>query len=207
MSFQGNRDRPTLALLASLAITGCDHFTASGELTRAKAAALLKEAEATKSDVRRGLFYTRPDAHGPGWEDPVGLRDALLKAGYLAAVDPKSIYGRDTGFQTAYALTDKGKAVAKDWQEYPWTQGLLQDLGKTLDWKYSPPLAEAELLEVTDITGDRIDAIAEFRWHWMPNALGKEAIEKEPSLRMDFPAQEGRAAFRKYDDGWRLVEP
>ncbi len=189
----------TLPPLTTLA-AGCGRIGGPSELTRSKAANLIQQA--LNNRVQRGRFFTRPNLQGPGWEDPPGLRNALVKAGYLTTTDAKSIYGKDTLFTTGYVLTNKGKSAANDWEQFPYTI-----VGEVLDWAYSPPLAAGALVEITGIAEAANSADVDFTWRWSPVALANELVRADPNFRMWGSAPERETLpFRKYDDGWRLQQ-
>jgi hypothetical protein len=65
---------------------------------------------------------------------------------------------------------------------------------------FSIPVAKRELLGVTGISKDGNLADVEFTWRWTPlNEIGATLYSSE--LRY-----ESGAGFRKYDDGWRVLE-
>lgn len=62
------------------------------------------------------------------------------------------------------------------------------------------PVARRELIAVTGITKDANAADVEFDWKWVPlNEIGEALYSRDLHYR-------SVVAFRKYDDGWRLVE-
>ena len=123
-------------------------------------------------------------------------------------------------FDEKYAATGKAKAL---WKDY--------DLPPSED---SIPLAKKEFVEVTGITKQGEDsAVAQFTWKYVPNRtskyfdastdefktlpaevqqrmLGKQQptiLVREPqdqTIKFTSDARQGQAAFRRYDDGWRL---
>ena len=118
-------------------------------------------------------------------------------------------------FEENYTLTDKGKTYWSDY-ELPAQETVI-------------PTARKEFINVTGITGTGpTEAGVEFTYRWLPNQLGKsldpstaefkslpENLRKHltevyPYRVSPFIAdwggeRFGSAQFRKYDDGWRLI--
>lgn len=64
----------------------------------------------------------------------------------------------------------------------------------------SLPVARRELISVTGITKENNSADVEFDWKWVPlNEIGEALYSRDLRYRSS-------VGFRKYDDGWRLVE-
>jgi hypothetical protein len=64
----------------------------------------------------------------------------------------------------------------------------------------SLPVARRELLGITGITKRDNSADVEFEWKWVPlNEIGEALYSRDLRYRSS-------VGFRKYDDGWRLVE-
>lgn len=62
------------------------------------------------------------------------------------------------------------------------------------------PVARRELIAVTGITRQGIAADVEFDWKWQPlNEIGEALYSRDLRYK-------SVVAFRKYDDGWRLLE-
>ncbi len=207
------------SLWISLLVVSCAMMlncsSISQELTRSRAASLIKASKVIEKKELRGVFYTRGANYDTPEANPKDLRNFLIKLGYVELVDPKPIYGNTTLFKDAYALTSKGASVARDWQELAWTTAFS---GKVLDRKYSPLLFVGELVEITGIQSQGNVAQVDITWRWIPTPLTAE-IEKagfkiDPdqvgltsygSIRYHPGVQKGSVAFRKYDDGWRLA--
>lgn len=65
---------------------------------------------------------------------------------------------------------------------------------------FSIPVARRELFGITGISKDGNAADVEFSWHWVPlNEIGAALYSSE------VPYQSS-VGFRKYDDGWRVLE-
>lgn len=62
-------------------------------------------------------------------------------------------------------------------------------------------LYRRDLLGVTGLTErTENEVVAELSWQWLPTDIGKK-LQQVASTR-----REGKALFRKYDDGWRLLD-
>lgn len=65
---------------------------------------------------------------------------------------------------------------------------------------FSISVAKRELVGITGISKDGNLADAEFSWRWIPlNEIGAALYSSDVSY-------ESTAGFRKYDDGWRVLE-
>jgi len=65
---------------------------------------------------------------------------------------------------------------------------------------FSIPAARRELISITGISRDGNVAEVEFTWHWLPlNEVGAVFYSGEARYR-------STVSFRRYDDGWRVVE-
>lgn len=72
-----------------------------------------------------------------------------------------------------------------------------EDAGKS---SVSLPVARRELLGITGITKQENSADVEFEWKWVPlNEIGEALYSRELRYRSS-------VGFRKYDDGWRLLQ-
>ncbi|MGD0986647.1 MAG: hypothetical protein ABR874_02480 [Candidatus Sulfotelmatobacter sp.] len=64
---------------------------------------------------------------------------------------------------------------------------------------FTIPAARRELVAVTGISKQGIVASVEFTWHWVPlNEIGAAIYPSDARYR-------SYAAFREYDDGWRVI--
>jgi hypothetical protein len=72
--------------------------------------------------------------------------------------------------------------------------------GEAAKSSISLPVARRELLGVTGIAKQDNSADVEFEWKWVPlNEIGEALYSRDLRYRSS-------VAFRKYDDGWRLLE-
>jgi hypothetical protein len=72
--------------------------------------------------------------------------------------------------------------------------------GDAENQSFSIPAARRELLAVTGIAKQGNIADVEFTWRWIPlNEVGSVLYSSDANYR-------STASFRRYDDGWRLVE-
>jgi hypothetical protein len=72
--------------------------------------------------------------------------------------------------------------------------------GEAAKSSISLPVARRELLGVTGIAKQDNSADVEFEWKWVPlNEIGEALYSRDLRYR-------STVGFRKYDDGWRLIE-
>ena len=72
--------------------------------------------------------------------------------------------------------------------------------GEAAKSSISLPVAKRELLGVTRIAKQDNSADVEFEWKWVPlNEIGEALYSRDLRYRSN-------VEFRKYDDGWRLLE-
>ena len=72
--------------------------------------------------------------------------------------------------------------------------------GEAAKSSISLPVARRELLGVTGIAKQDNSAAVEFEWKWVPlNEIGEALYSRDLRYR-------STVGFRKYDDGWRLLE-
>lgn len=72
--------------------------------------------------------------------------------------------------------------------------------GEAAKSSISLPVARRELLGVTGIAKQDNSADVEFEWKWVPlNEIGEALYSRDLRYR-------STVGFRKYDDGWRLLE-
>lgn len=169
--------RPCFLLLICLAAgwTGCN----SKELTRSRAADLIKSSEEFKkgvsitllSEYRQSLTLIGTGSREMSKED-FALRRFLESHADLAVLNHLGLIDFKVSkieFPDSAAspvvinssLTDKGREAAKEWQQ--------QGNGWTI------PTAKKEMVEVTGLTGDDKDskeARAEYTWKWQPTEIG-----------------------------------
>jgi hypothetical protein len=145
--------------------------------------------------------------------DYFGLIDARLKRTNNVP-DPVTVATSNWYFDERYTLTEKGRKMWED-ARLPVNETAV-------------PTARRELIEVTGLTGEGDTIQAEYSWKWVPNEVGKsldsstEEFRKLPEkIRQDMIApgglknrdqtvsfegtNQGKAIFRKYDNGWRLI--
>ena len=123
-------------------------------------------------------------------EDARGGTDtvrALVTHGFLAAAGPAR------GGDRVYRLTQKGEQAASGWtvegRRHP-ASGLVVT--------YRVALAMKRVRAVTGVHVEGSQATVEYTWCWEPTEVGTGAV--------DTGEQQATAAFRRFDDGWRLVE-
>lgn len=179
------------ALVSMLCVSGTIGCSATGELNRSQASALIGSSQQFKTPAFEQVFlgadYRSVDFIGAGnWV----VVDALLSSGYLEK------QGGEIN------LTAKGEAACKDSPRDPERENAR-----------SFPVAHREFVEVSGITDAAIagPGVKEvrFTWRWSPTALGKELLPSIPKLASTYSGEqsrEGTALFRLYDDGWRLEE-
>jgi hypothetical protein len=72
--------------------------------------------------------------------------------------------------------------------------------GEAAKSSVSLPVARRELLDITGIAKQGNSADVEFEWKWVPlNEIGEALYSRDLRYR-------SAVGFRKYDDGWRLIE-
>jgi hypothetical protein len=148
--------------------------------------------------------------------DYFGLIDARLKR-TNDIPDPVTVATSNWYFDERYMITEKGKQM---WQEANLPAN-----------ETAVPIASRQFIEITGLASQSENIIqAEFTWKWVPNEIGKsldaasEEFRKLPEkIKQDLIApgglksrnqtisswegvKQGKAAFQKYDSGWRLVQ-
>jgi hypothetical protein len=166
----------------------------SKELSRSKAAKLIKEKYYTSQMIQDGAQRTQitemkgslvgqsGNAMIPGY-NLSDLRN-YEKAGWITLVVRSCQTG--TCFVDV-SLTSKGVEESKGWK-------------KISNKVWEVPIFQREFVEVTGITSSEpSSAVVEFTSRWIPTEKGKEmgAVPSAP--------KSSTANFRLYDDGWRLV--
>jgi hypothetical protein len=170
----------------------------SKELSRSKAAKLIKEKYYTSQMIQDGAQRTQitemkgslvgqsGNAMIPGY-NLSDLRN-YEKAGWITLVVRSCQTG--TCFVDV-SLTSKGVEESKGWKK------ISNVVGEKV-WEV--PIFQREFVEVTGITSSEpSSAVVEFTSRWIPTEKGKEmgAVPSAP--------KSSTANFRLYDDGWRLV--
>ena len=103
------------------------------------------------------------------------------------------------------ALTPEGKRRSSQWR-YVKNDAFV--IGSVHGWlqpfsgAWEIPIASAQLVAVTGVVADNLNARAEFTWRLVANDLGRLAPGSLATLGP--VVQTGYAQFTKYDDGWRL---
>lgn len=150
----------------------------------------------------------------------LGLVEARVKTLDPAQPKPQNSFQKPMwSFEEDYLASEKAKAL---WKQY--------DLPPT---EKSVPLAGKKIIEITGITKQGEEqAMAQFTWQYAPNEAGRafdastsefkalpsdlqrlldgtlppsELISRRENKTMSFgTVRIGQAAFRRYDDGWRL---
>jgi len=190
----------TYILLFLLVLSlGCnDTGPIKGNLNRSGAARLLNESKRLKETKVLTLHMNPPTScESITKDDPI----REMKSLNLVSYQNKNLTVGQGMFAMGMKnciveLTEEGKRMSSGWK---FTKAINQfDIDK---WEI--PIAKKSLVEVTGIIGgDKEQAQVEYTWKWVPNELGEKLNNLRPSLEL----QKGRAAFRKYDDGWRIVE-
>jgi hypothetical protein len=187
-----NRYAAAIVLIFCVALTACG----SKELSRSKAARLIKEQYYTQQMIEKGAQTTQVSemkSQVVGQSGSIfGVRGGGLpdlrnyeKAGWITLVV------RGCKFNSCavdVSLTPKGLAESKGWR-------------KLSDRVWMVPIFKHEFIDVTGITSPEPSvAVAEFTSRWIPTDYGKElgAVPSAPET--------STANFRLYDDGWRLVQ-
>ncbi len=198
-------------------ITSFDYINQSLKDDKNKGSSVAKSADEPEAAAVQNRIndYFR-EAPRVGIADHLGLVKAELKRTnekpeILSSLTPSGFWN----FDERYTLTEKGKKYWSDY-ELPVQETVI-------------PTAKKEFISVTGITKTgETDADVEFTYRWLPNELGKaldpstEEFKRLPeNLRKNLTEvypyavspfiidwgseRQGRAQFRRYDDGWRLI--
>jgi hypothetical protein len=210
------REAFTAVLSLVILLSGCS----SKELSRSKAASLIKESDNFKTPVTIKLT-TNPSA----W---VGISASLNEEQAREQYLKKCYEGdRQLGTRTAKQLGLINESIenAETSNQVNLFGGILgtppsrfkhtltaNEKGKKLwlDYRIDPktqaddtlPNATKSFGEVTGIAkigNDENKVNVEFTWGWTPNELGTAMRIKQESNKR------GVASFQRYDDGWRLI--
>jgi hypothetical protein len=229
-----------LTIIASL--VGTIACSGRGELTRATALKLIKESEKFKAPIELTLKdenelsllpnsseETEQEAQARAIDIYMSSNQGVAVLRHLGYVKVKAMlikHGKVEGtgpfasrqpwiFKIEATLTDKGREVGK-------SQGITD--GKAV------VLARREVIEITGIRKEGIQAAADFTWEALPTEAGKafdptseifksltpelqEAVTKRrgigpfgSSSTVNWnEVHKSTAGFQKYDDGWRLT--
>jgi hypothetical protein len=183
--------------IVAVALAFCMILTACGskELSRSKAAKLIKEKYYTQQMIENGAQATQvaemTDQVVGQSGSAFGIRGGGLpdlrnyeKAGWITLVVRRCQFN---SCAVDVSLTPKGAEESKGWK-------------KISDKMWMVPIFRREFIEVTGISSSEPStAVAEFTSRWVPTDYGKElgAVPSSPETN--------NANFRLYDDGWRLV--
>lgn len=169
-----------LLLLASLAWSPRDF------LTRRLATAMIAGSAAFKSPQQ--FFMRTGVVSNQDYLSPDSL--VLLQRGWLSATSARCPDGIAPPPCWDIALTPSGVDTFRSLMSPT-------DTGKA---SFSIPAARRELVSITGISKQGAAADVDFIWKWAPmNEVGSAIYS--PDLRYH-----STVAFRRYDDGWRLVQ-
>lgn len=187
--------------IVAVALTFCMILAACGskELSRSKAAKLIKEKFYTPQMIQDGMQTTQisnmnnnpvgqsGNAMIPGHNLP-DLRN-YEKAGWITLVVRRC----QTGICFVdVSMTSKGVEESKGWKK------ITNVVGEKV-WEV--PKFQREFVEVTGITSsDPSTAVVEYTSRWIPTENGKEMGEVPTAPKSN------TVNFRLYDDGWRLIQ-
>jgi hypothetical protein len=221
--------RSCLTLLAGLILLTAPGCAGTGELTRDRAAQMIGSSQAFSAPD------TLPLEKETGWGlKPLSADEAETEARARAAETYYQAYPqmdvlRRLGLMDVRLVTRKGPGEnygvwSFDVEPFLTQKGEgLASSGREDQGTPSVRLADRELVEVTGITkaGDQT-AQAEYTWKEAPTAAGRAFVPgsleyeslpaalqqalRERNNTKDFDkVRRGRAVFRLYDDGWRLL--
>lgn len=172
------------AVSVSFGCSGQKQFNRSKaqDLIRQSTSFNRKNVVTFKTGTVSGLFFS-----GSYRQDPESRKYAVLDHLGLILVERG-------GLLDTVRLTEKGTAESKGWKTLD-----VGGSGPSDFWQI--PVAEREFVEITGVTEPLpTEATAEFTWKWIPNSMGKNFNIDSGKI------YHGRAWFKLYDDGWRLVE-
>jgi hypothetical protein len=177
----------TLVVLSlGAAILACS----SEKLTRSRVKALIKDADQFKKPatepISLGADFRRVDyMRLVRWD----LADDLVAHSYL----------RKEG--KVYSIGPEGEKVEKEWDRKPGD-----------DESRHIPIAKRKVLQVTGVAVENDTARAEFTWAYVWTTIGAEIADTGQNSGAQLRARydndkvhEGKALFRRYDDGWRVM--
>ncbi len=170
-----------------------------GELTRDRAAELVRESEKfledgeSRSIVIGRLIYDQrhENATYGGLED---ARIITVKPHPETYVIWYKLYDIE--------LTPQGKELAKDWRSVGERDKV--DFGvKLREVEYIAQLRQRNLIAITGVASNASskEAEVEFKWNWAPTLTGKTL-----GLKAEEDSRSGKAFLILYDDGWRISE-
>jgi hypothetical protein len=191
-------------------VAGC---SPQNVLDRPRAAKLIRESERFKTPdyqeiavggfcYPRGVDFVREVAkEGHFRNDPARsflLAASLESAGLTQVSDLPSRNCEWTSSGVQVVLTPGGQERAKQWKE--------QQEGDHV--VYEVPMIRRELIEITGITvdSDRTRATVEFSYKVIQEKAGVIGPVPAELTKALAEPRKGTAAFKLYDDGWRLKE-
>lgn len=214
----------SLALLCALWTAGCS--SKSENLDRETAGKIISQ---TLEFNKPPDFVAKIGKYGPacgGGFPPTEHTDVIVlqKVGYITVAPAgKDLWQVD--------LTQKGKDALAAQKGQPFGHTVEHGCDTQL---INVRLAERKFDHVSGIVGDANSAIVEFWWNWKPTEIGSGLMfgesllqqlkssqwddltklppgssEFEQQLQLKIPlleSQSGKVAFRKYDNGWRIVK-
>jgi hypothetical protein len=172
--------------LGAVAIFACS----SGKLTRSRVKALIRDADQFKQSANEpislGTDFRRVDyMRLVRWD----LADDLVVHSYL----------RKDG--KVYSIGPEGEKVEKDWGHKPGDEE-----------SRLIPIATRKVRAVTGVAVENDSAQAEFTWRYAWTTIGAEMADTGQNSGAQLRARydnakvhEGKALFRRYDDGWRVM--
>jgi len=154
-----------------------------GELSRGKAASLLKDSQYFKQ--REYLRFH--DGMQFSLSDDAEELNKLVDKGLLRKERQPKASGLFR-YENVY-LTESGQTASKKWKK----DGVDESTGK--------PILLIPRGEMTaEVTGvfhrDEVEALADFKWRFEPSEYALSGTDSATAV----------ALFRKYDDGWRVVD-
>jgi hypothetical protein len=181
-------------VLIILAIA-CDSLR--GKLTRPKAEELIKSTDNFNSklvlmlETEQGLTSDCNQAlrRKPPWR---AFHEIRLIQENLRQMSPGGAFSLPL-FSCDLTLTEQGQRESSQWKKVrqPWG----------VEWEI--PIASREFMAITGLTGGEQEGSpvqADFNWRWTYNNIGNRLGTS------DQQSHSSSALFRRYDDGWRLVE-
>src|ERR1700741_1132482 len=184
-------EKPLIVMLLALSLGAIAILAqSSGKLTRSRVEAIVSDAEQFKTTaserIALGRDFRRVDyMRLVRWD----LADDLAAHSYL----------RKDG--KVYSIGPAAEKVEKEWGRVPGDQE-----------SRLIPIASRKLIAVTGVTVDNDTAQAEFTWSYVWTAIGEQMADTgqnsaaQPRARYDNDkVHEGKAVFRRYDDGWRVL--
>lgn len=220
------------ALLPVALLVGClqSATEAAGgeELTRSQAQQAI--GAMIKTQIRSHFFigWWKAGGRTPMAEPGMSLVQPGLLAAGLIQLGPQEREAESGTVKTLVSFTEKGKTEI---ETYPglWTKTTQDgcgypDLKDGVAECWTVAAAERRLLRLIDFEADANEAVVEYAWRWIATPyteiLGAGAlvglpsgIERPSSIRPNelavwtAKAGKARATFRKFPEGWRILQP